>query len=644
MNENQTKVLSSGTLLRSSYRIDKHLASGGFGNTYVATNIDFDERVAIKEFFMRDSMERDDATSEVSVSNADKAATVTEQREKFKKEARRLRKLKNEHIVRVHDLFDENGTTYYVMDFVDGENLSERMKRTGRPLTEKEVMDLLPQILDALKSVHDAGLWHLDMKPSNIMVDSQGKVKLIDFGASKQLNAQTGGAVATSNIARTDHYAPIEQLDGNYNKLGPWSDIYSLGATLFNLLTRQTPPTPSQIIDDETTDKSIALPMPALVGKKMSDLIVWMMQTNRAKRPQSIREIEDYINHNKNNQEATKARSATDVERERQTSNTQNSEETIVRANSAKAIEKEKKTTQQQIQNNSTVSSNDEDYGGLLPILIGIVSLIVFFGCVIRCVNNNSGSTNATAETTETSIEEETTNGQGTKSVYYYPMGNGTYVGNLKDGEPDGKGTITYSTGQKFVGYFSYYGTGSQPNGHGTFYAADGSVAFDGEYKNGTRVSGTQTFSNGNKFTGTYDEYGYPKHGKLISANGDLLFEGYFIGTDCGYGTGIGKYVDGDYSYEGRYENGEYNGHGIQRWKNAKKNRSYKHEGNFKNGYRNGKGTMYYVGGGWYEGNWKDGERNGEGTEYYSDHTYKTGIWKGTTLVKETDSGTWSEN
>lgn len=295
MNKN---ILVSGSLLRNTYRINKHLASGGFGNTYVATNLDFDEIVAIKEFFMKDSMERDETTSEVSVSNADMATTVEEQREKFRKEARRLRKLHNDHIVRVHDLFDENGTSYYVMDYVDGENLSERMKRTGKPLTEQEVWDLLPQILDALKSVHDAGLWHLDLKPSNIMVDSRRQVKLIDFGASKQLDAQTGGAAATSNIARTDHYAPIEQLDGNYNKLGPWSDIYSLGATLFNLLTQETPPTPSQIIDDETYDKSTALPMPNGVSKKMRDLIVWMMNANRTNRPQSVNEIGEYIKHN----------------------------------------------------------------------------------------------------------------------------------------------------------------------------------------------------------------------------------------------------------------------------------------------------------------------------------------------------------
>ena len=122
------------------------------------------------------------------------------------------------------------------------------------------------------------------------------------------------------------------------------------------------------------------------------------------------------------------------------------------------------------------------------------------------------------------------------------------------------------------------------------------------------------------------------------------MFDGYFTGTNCSYWTGTGKEVNGDYSYEGGYENGEYNGHGIQRWKNAKKNSSYKYEGNFKNGYRNGKGTMYYTDGDWYEGNFVKGDMTGGGTLYHSNHTYETGIWKKDKLTKLTDSGTWSEN
>ena len=119
------------TLQGGKYRIERVLGQGGFGNTYVGYNTEFEETVAVKEFFMRGVTERDETTCQVSVSNSDNILQFEEQREKFKKEARRLRKLKNEHIVKVHDLFEENGTAYYVMDFIDGESLAERIKRTA---------------------------------------------------------------------------------------------------------------------------------------------------------------------------------------------------------------------------------------------------------------------------------------------------------------------------------------------------------------------------------------------------------------------------------------------------------------------------------------------------------------------------------
>ena len=210
---NGQSMLRVGTILRGIYRIDSYLSSGGFGNTYVATNIEFDERVAIKEFFMKGVTQREDNQTTVSVSNTDNKDSFLAQREKFKKEARRIRQLRNPHIVNVHDLFEENGTAYYVMDYVDGENLSERLKRTGKPMTEQEVRDILPQILDALKSVHDAGIWHLDLKPANIMIEKSGNIKLIDFGASKQMDAQKGGATTSTAISYTNGYAPREQAE-----------------------------------------------------------------------------------------------------------------------------------------------------------------------------------------------------------------------------------------------------------------------------------------------------------------------------------------------------------------------------------------------------------------------------------------------
>ena len=285
---NNQSMLKVGTILHGTYRIDSYLSSGGFGNTYVATNIEFDERVAIKEFFMKGVTQRDDNQTTVSVSNTENHNSFLEQKEKFKKEARRIRQLKNEHIVSVHDLFEENGTAYYVMDYVDGENLAERLKRTGRPMTESEVRLILPQILDALKSVHDEGMWHLDLKPANIMVDKAGNVKLIDFGASKQLNAQKGGATTSTAITYTNGYAPREQMEQNYDKFGPWTDIYALGATLYTLLTNKKPPLPTDIDDHISEDKHEALPFPDDVSEGMKSMVLTMINTNRLKRPKNI--------------------------------------------------------------------------------------------------------------------------------------------------------------------------------------------------------------------------------------------------------------------------------------------------------------------------------------------------------------------
>lgn len=150
------------TLQGGKYKIERVLGQGGFGNTYIATNTVFDDHVAIKEFFMQGVNDRDENSGTVTIGVESNTQQFDEQKEKFKKEARRLWKLKNEHIVKVHDLFEENGTAYYVMDYIDGESLAEKLKRTGKPMSEQDIKKLLPQILDALKEVHQNEIWHLD--------------------------------------------------------------------------------------------------------------------------------------------------------------------------------------------------------------------------------------------------------------------------------------------------------------------------------------------------------------------------------------------------------------------------------------------------------------------------------------------------
>ena len=287
----------NSTLQGGKYRIERVLGQGGFGNTYMGINTTFEERVAIKEFFMQGINDRDDATGSITVNLERNKPQFEEQLEKFKKEALRIRALNNPQIVKVYDLFEENGTAYYVMDFVDGENLAERLKWTGKPMTEQEVREILPQILDALKTVHDAGIWHLDLKPANIMLTKEGKVKLIDFGASKQLNVQKGGATTSTAISYTNGYAPREQMEQNYDKFGPWTDIYALGATLYTLLTKKLPPLPTDIDDDISEDKHISLPFPPGVSEGMKYFILQLMHTNRMQRPQCITDVKSLFDN-----------------------------------------------------------------------------------------------------------------------------------------------------------------------------------------------------------------------------------------------------------------------------------------------------------------------------------------------------------
>lgn len=292
-NINSNDMLSVGTVLHGSYRIIRYLSSGGFGNTYLAIHMQLNKPVAVKEFFMRDITSRN-GNNTVSISSPTARSTFNAMRDKFKKEAQRLVELHNQHIVQVYDLFDENGTSYYVMDYIDGMSLADRLKKTGIPLPEYQVLDILNQVLDALDAVHSKGFYHLDLKPANIMVDQRGKAMVIDFGASKQ-QLPGGGATTASGISYTNGYAPLEQMAQNPSSFGPWTDFYALGATLYKLLTNSTPPLPDVIVDDETSDKRQSLPMTSNISPTTKQLILWLMQPKHSNRPKSVNEIRSFL-------------------------------------------------------------------------------------------------------------------------------------------------------------------------------------------------------------------------------------------------------------------------------------------------------------------------------------------------------------
>ncbi|MBQ9202404.1 MAG: SUMF1/EgtB/PvdO family nonheme iron enzyme [Bacteroidales bacterium] len=291
-------LLKVGTLLNhDKYRIERYLASGGFGNTYEGVNVTLGKKCAIKEFFLKGIAIREDQTSKVHVAITDNKRAFNSQKEKFTKEAHRLSCLDNNHIVKVFDLFEENGTVYYVMDYIEGESLRDVQKRTGRPFSEQEVLSILSQMLDALNTIHQHGLLHMDIKPANIMIDQSGKCTLIDFGASKQ-SAVSDGATTSSTMAYTPGYAPVEQIGGSSDRWGPWTDFYALGATLYNLLTNENP-----VNLDIEEDGEAAFKFPPAVSSSTRLLIQWLMSPKRKDRPQNVREIKDCLKEKKTNAE-----------------------------------------------------------------------------------------------------------------------------------------------------------------------------------------------------------------------------------------------------------------------------------------------------------------------------------------------------
>ena len=276
MNLKQGSELQNG-----KYRVESVLGQGGFGVTYRGVQVALDRPVAIKEFFMKEYCERDEATSHVTLGSQGSRELVGRFREKFVKEARLIAALKNPHVIGIHDIFEENGTAYYVMEYIGGGSLKDMVKRKGA-LSEAEALDYIRQIGDALSYVHERKILHLDVKPANVLIDEGNVAVLIDFGISKRYD-DTGSQTSSAPVGISKGFAPIEQYkqDG-VSGFAPCTDVYSLGATLYYLLTGQTPPEASDLLDEGLP------PLPTDVSATTARAITMAMQPRRKDRPQTV--------------------------------------------------------------------------------------------------------------------------------------------------------------------------------------------------------------------------------------------------------------------------------------------------------------------------------------------------------------------
>lgn len=203
--------LNDNTQLQGGkYRIVRVLGQGGFGITYLAEHTMLDKLVAIKEFFPREYCDRDESTSHVTIGTKNSLEIVTQLQNKFIKEAKNISKLRHPNIVTIHDIFQENDTAYYVMEYIEGSSLSEIVKRDGK-MSEDAAIGYIRKIAESVAYMHSLSMNHLDLKPANIMVRQiDNEPILIDFGLSKQYDA-SGGQTSTTPIGISHGFAPIEQ-------------------------------------------------------------------------------------------------------------------------------------------------------------------------------------------------------------------------------------------------------------------------------------------------------------------------------------------------------------------------------------------------------------------------------------------------
>ena len=280
-------ALPMGTILAGKYLVGRVLGQGGFGITYVGWDIALERKVAIKEYYPSGQVSRNPGsrglTWYTSVQSQQAKQNGTQI---FLKEARKMSKVDDiPNVVRVRDLFQENETAYIVMDFVEGETLKARLEKTG-PLPWEQAKGIFLPAIQAMEQVHQAGLVHRDISPDNLMLTPDGKVKILDLGAAKDLSINSG---ASSMQVAKGGFSPFEQYTQRGSS-GPWTDVYAMAATVYYTLTGKLPP----VATDRVVEDTISWDEPGLkvLSAQALEALQKAMVISAKNRMQSMEELE----------------------------------------------------------------------------------------------------------------------------------------------------------------------------------------------------------------------------------------------------------------------------------------------------------------------------------------------------------------
>lgn len=282
-------TLSESTLLQSGkYRIVRLLGQGGFGITYLAEHTILNIRVCIKEFYPVDYVDRDEISMLVHSATTGNREFVDRLKQRFISEARNIYQLNHPGIIRISDIFEENGTAYYVMDYIEGKSLGDLVKEKGA-LPEPMALEYSVKIAEALEYIHRHNMMHLDLKPDNIMLRSSDNMPvIIDFGLSKQYNS-SGHAQTSIIVGVSKGYSPMEQYSEEaLTTFSPRIDVYSLGATAYTLFTGRIPPEARLLIRE-------TIKLPVTVSPTVVKAIQWAMRPFPEERCPSARDFISFL-------------------------------------------------------------------------------------------------------------------------------------------------------------------------------------------------------------------------------------------------------------------------------------------------------------------------------------------------------------
>lgn len=462
--------LSSGTLLSGGkYVIEEIIGSGGFGITYLARHTILDRKYAIKEFFMNGYNVRDNGTNHVSLQGLE-LKDFDRIRQTFINEARTLAHLNNEAIVKVNDIFDENGTSYMVMPFVEGTTLKKMVEKDG-PMEYEMAVNYIVQICKALTYIHSKAILHRDVTPDNVIVTPEQKIVLIDFGSARKF---IDNKTQRQTTIVKPGYAPLEQHSARSRK-GAFTDIYSVGAVFYYLLTGERPMDATERVFEKMKEPIELNPN---IPSQINTIIMKAMEMDGEMRYQTAKDLlDDILSDEPVNTEKSLEEDVEVKESVNQLFDEDNIEETIPEIQpgtmsvAPDSHHETEDTKNGDISNTSNAKDDKESQTikekrkmstplVVLAITLTLMALVVIYAVVVShpfSVSSQGISTGGTLKKTlfRLSTGEEYVY-EGDTNTLGVPHGNGkatfkdrVYIGRFENGNMNGEGVLTFTAGIK---------------------------------------------------------------------------------------------------------------------------------------------------------------------------------------------------